>query len=80
MRTKKAFGILELLTGFEDYQKPALANFGTAYGVVSIVSTRIMLHFTRKEFGVTENPGQMRDGFLSLSAGRSGMEISSSVS
>ncbi|MBN2657707.1 MAG: hypothetical protein JXR86_11660 [Spirochaetales bacterium] len=63
---------------FEDYQKPALANFGTSFGMGlvvtafmmslgffkeamignlgavfgSIVSTRIMLRFTRKEFGV----------------------------
>ncbi len=66
------------IENFEDYQKPALANFGTAFGmglivtafmmaqgffreafignigavIGSIVSTRIMLRFTRKEFGV----------------------------
>jgi len=63
---------------FEDYQKPALANFGTSFGMGlvvtafmmshgffkeamignlgavfgSIVSTRIMLRFTKKEFGI----------------------------
>ena len=67
------------IDNFEEYQKPALANFGTAFGmglivtafmmaqgffreafignlgaiVGSIVSTRIMLRFTRKEFGIT---------------------------
>jgi len=67
------------IDNFEEYQKPALANFGTAFGmglivtafmmaqgffreafignfgavIGSIVSTRIMLRFTRKEFNVT---------------------------
>lgn len=78
---------------FEDYQKPALANFGTSFGMGlvvtafmmsqgffkeavignfgavfgSIVSTRIMLKFTRKEFsipkgykGIKENPESYR--------------------
>jgi len=63
---------------FEDYQKPALANFGTSFGmglvvtafmmsqgffkealignfgaiIGSIVSTRVMLRFTRREFSI----------------------------
>ncbi len=63
---------------FEDYQKPALANFGTSFGmglvvtafmmsqgfflealignlgavVGSIISTRMMLRFTKKEFSI----------------------------
>ncbi|MBI9106359.1 MAG: hypothetical protein JEZ04_06390 [Spirochaetales bacterium] len=70
------------MDNFEEYQKPALANFGTAFGmglivtafmmaqgffreafignfgaiVGSIVSTRIMLRFTMKEFGVERRP------------------------
>ncbi|HAK44708.1 MAG TPA: hypothetical protein DCO79_02140 [Spirochaeta sp.] len=66
------------IDNFDEYQKPALANFGTAFGMGlivtafmmaqgffkeafignlgavagSIVSTRIMLRFTRKEFGI----------------------------
>lgn len=70
------------IDNFEEYQKPALANFGTAFGmglivtafmmaqgffreafignlgavVGSIVSTRIMLRFTRKEFDVAGRP------------------------
>lgn len=68
----------QFIGGFKEYQKPALANFGTAFGmglivtafmmslgffkeaaignlgaiVGSIVSTRIMLRFTRKEIGI----------------------------
>ncbi len=74
------------IENFEDYQKPALANFGTAFGmglivtafmmaqgffreafignigavIGSIVSTRIMLRFTRKEFGVAADHGPGR--------------------
>ncbi len=70
------------IDNFEEYQKPALANFGTAFGmglivtafmmaqgffreafignfgaiIGSIVSTRIMLRFTRREFNVTGGP------------------------
>ncbi|MBF9018828.1 MULTISPECIES: hypothetical protein [unclassified Oceanispirochaeta] len=69
------------MEGFKEYQKPALANFGTAFGmglivtafmmslgffhetfignlgavVGSIVSTRIMLYFTKKELGTGED-------------------------
>lgn len=65
---------------FEEYQKPALANFGTSFGmglvvtafmmsngffkeavignvgavIGSIISTRMMLRFTKKELGVKE--------------------------
>jgi hypothetical protein len=68
----------QFISGFREYQKPALANFGTAFGmglivtafmmslgffkeaaignlgaiVGSIVSTRIMLGFTKKEIGL----------------------------
>jgi len=76
------------MEGFKEYQKPALANFGTAFGmglivtafmmslgyfheafignlgavVGSIVSTRIMLHFTKKELGDASEPVRESSG------------------
>ena len=72
---------------FEDYQKPALANFGTSFGmglvvtafmmsqgffkealignlgavIGSVVSTRIMLHFTRREFSIDKHHKTSKD-------------------
>lgn len=72
---------------FEDYQKPALANFGTSFGmglvvtafmmsqgffkeallgnagaiIGSIVSTRIMLRFTKKEFSIEKGHIPVKD-------------------
>lgn len=72
---------------FEDYQKPALANFGTSFGMGlvvtafmmsqgyfkealignlgailgSVVSTRVMLRFTRKEFSIEKGHKPLKD-------------------
>lgn len=71
----------KFISYFEEYQKPALANFGTSFGmglvvtafmmslgffkeamignlgavIGSIISTRMMLHFTKKEFNTGES-------------------------